>query len=44
MAEADWAAGVKTMAGVKLIKDAKPSEFYTNDLLDVALIRKLGKR
>jgi NitT/TauT family transport system substrate-binding protein len=40
MAEADWAAAVKTMAAVKLIKDAKASEFYTNELLDPALIRK----
>jgi NitT/TauT family transport system substrate-binding protein len=40
MAEADWAAAVKTMAGVKLIKEGKPSDFYTNDLLDPALIKK----
>jgi NitT/TauT family transport system substrate-binding protein len=44
MAEADWSAGVKTMASVKLIKDAKASDFYTNDLLDRALIAKIGKR
>jgi NitT/TauT family transport system substrate-binding protein len=44
MAEADWAGGVKTMASVKLIKDAKASDFYTNDLLDQELIRKIGTR
>jgi NitT/TauT family transport system substrate-binding protein len=44
MAEADWAAGIKTMASVKLIKDAKPSEFYTNDLFDPALIKKVAGR
>jgi hypothetical protein len=44
MADADWAEGVKTMASVKLIKDAKTSEFYTNELLDPALIRKTSGR
>jgi NitT/TauT family transport system substrate-binding protein len=44
MAEADWAAAVKTMASVKLIKDAKASEFYTNELLDPALIKKTAGR
>ena len=44
MAEADWTAGIKTMASVKLIKEAKASEFYTNDLLDPALIKKTGTR
>jgi NitT/TauT family transport system substrate-binding protein len=44
MAEADWSAGIKTMASVKLIKDAKASEFYTNDLLDAALIKKTGTK
>jgi NitT/TauT family transport system substrate-binding protein len=44
MAEADWSAGIKTMVSVKLIKDAKASEFYTNDLLDPALIRKTGTK
>ncbi len=44
MADADWAEGVKTMASVKLIKDAKASEFYTNSLLDPALIRKISGR
>jgi NitT/TauT family transport system substrate-binding protein len=44
MAEADWTAGIKTMASVKLIKEAKASEFYTNDLLDPALIRKTGTK
>jgi NitT/TauT family transport system substrate-binding protein len=44
MAEADWAAGIKTMASVKLIKEAKASDFYTNELLDPALIRKTGTR
>lgn len=40
MAEADWAEGVKTMASVSLIKSAPASNFYTNELLDRALIRK----
>jgi NitT/TauT family transport system substrate-binding protein len=44
MADADWVEGVKTMASVKLIKDAKASEFYTNELLDPALIRKTSGR
>jgi NitT/TauT family transport system substrate-binding protein len=44
MAEADWSAGIKTMASVKLIKDAKASEFYTNDLLDPALIKKTATK
>jgi NitT/TauT family transport system substrate-binding protein len=44
MADADWAEGVKTMASVHLIKDAKASEFYTNALLDPALIRKISGR
>ena len=38
------AAGIKTMASVKLIKEAKASEFYTNDLLDPALIKKIATR
>jgi NitT/TauT family transport system substrate-binding protein len=42
MAEADWAAGIKTMASVNLIKSAPSAEFYTNDLLDQALIRKIS--
>jgi NitT/TauT family transport system substrate-binding protein len=44
MAEADWAAAVKTMASVKLIKEGKASDFFTNDLLDRDLIQKTGKR
>jgi NitT/TauT family transport system substrate-binding protein len=44
MAEADWVAGIKTMASVKLIKEDKASEFYTNDMLDPALIKKTGTR
>ena len=44
MADADWVEGVKTMASVKLIKDAKASDFYTNELLDAALIRKTSGR
>ncbi len=44
MADADWAQGIKTMASVKLIKGAPSSEFYTNDLLDPALIRKTSGR
>jgi NitT/TauT family transport system substrate-binding protein len=44
MAEADWRAGIKTMASVKLIKEGAAADFYTNDLLDAALIRKTGTR
>lgn len=45
MAEADWAAAVKTLAAVKLIRaEGKPAEYYTNDLLDPALIAKTAKR
>ena len=40
MADADWAEGVKTMASVHLIKPANAKDFYTNELLDRALIRK----
>jgi NitT/TauT family transport system substrate-binding protein len=44
MAHSDWVAGIKTMASVKLIKDANATDFYTNDLLDSALIKKTGTR
>ena len=44
MADADWSAGIKTMASVKLIKDAPAKEFYTNDMLDRALIAKIAKQ
>jgi NitT/TauT family transport system substrate-binding protein len=44
MADADWVAGIKTMASVNLIKSAPSSSFYTNDMLDQALIRKIGGR
>ena len=44
MADADWVEGIRTMASVKLIKDAPSSQFYTNDLLDTQLIREIGKR
>lgn len=44
MADADWVAGIKTMASVKLIKDAPAAGFYTNDMLDRALIAKIAKR
>ena len=44
MADADWSAGIKTMASVKLIKDAPASQFYTNDMLDRALIAKIAKQ
>ena len=44
MAEADWVAGIKTMASVKLIKEGKASDFYTNNMLDPALIKKIGTR
>jgi len=44
MADADWAEGIRTMASVKLIKSAPSSEFYTNALLDRALIGKTSGR
>ncbi len=44
MADADWVAGIKTMASVSLIKNAPSAGFYTNDMLDQALIRKIGAR
>lgn len=44
MAEADWVAGIKTMASVNLIKSAPSAEFYTNDMLDQGLIRKIATR
>ena len=44
MADADWVAGIKTMASVQLIKDAPASGFYTNDLLDRDLIAKIAKQ
>jgi NitT/TauT family transport system substrate-binding protein len=44
MADADWAEGIKTMSSVKLIKSAPAADFYSNDMLDAALIREIGKR
>jgi NitT/TauT family transport system substrate-binding protein len=44
MADADWVAGIRTMASVNLIKDAPAAGFYTNDMLDRALIAKIAKR
>ncbi len=44
MADADWVAGIKTMASVNLIKNAPAAGFYTNDMLDQALIAKIAKR
>lgn len=44
MADADWLQGIATMASVKLIKKAPSSQFYTNDLLDRALIKKTAKQ
>jgi NitT/TauT family transport system substrate-binding protein len=44
MADADWVAGIKTMASVNLIKDAPAADFYTNDMLDRSLIAKIAKR
>ena len=44
MADADWVAGIKTMASVNLIKDAPAANFYTNDMLDRALIEKIARR
>ncbi|TAK81616.1 MAG: hypothetical protein EPO20_26355 [Betaproteobacteria bacterium] len=42
MADADWVAGIKTMSSVNLIKNAPSATFYTNDMLDRALIQKIG--
>jgi NitT/TauT family transport system substrate-binding protein len=44
MAEADWAAAVKTLAAAKLIKgDAPAGDFFTNALLDPGAIAAVGK-
>lgn len=42
MADADWVAGIKTMSSVNLIKNSPSKEFYTNDMLDRALIKKVS--
>jgi NitT/TauT family transport system substrate-binding protein len=44
MAEADWAAAVKTLASAQLIKSGGASEFFTNSLLDERTIAEVGKR
>lgn len=45
MAEADWTAAVKTMSDAQLLKSGgKPADFYTNSLLDAALINKVGTK
>jgi NitT/TauT family transport system substrate-binding protein len=44
MAEADWVAGIRTMASVSLIKEAPAADFYTNEMLDRALIAKIAGR
>lgn len=41
--DADWVAGLKTMADGKLIKaGAKSGDFYTNGLLDAALMKRIA--
>ncbi len=42
MMEKDWEVALKTMADAKLIKGGKPGDFYTNSLLDLAMMRKLS--
>lgn len=43
MAEQDWQLAIKTMHAANMLPaDTKPDEFYTNRLLDVARIRRLG--
>jgi NitT/TauT family transport system substrate-binding protein len=44
MAESDWAAAVKTLADNKVIKAGPPAGYFTNSLLDAALIKKVGGR
>jgi NitT/TauT family transport system substrate-binding protein len=45
MAEADWAAAVKTLASAKLIKgDAPAGDFFTNALLDPSVIAAVGRK
>jgi hypothetical protein len=42
-AEADWRDTIATMEKVKLIEvGSKPSDYFTNDYLDVDTIKSLG--
>lgn len=44
MVESDWAAAARTLAAGQLIKSGtKPAEFFTNDLLDEAVIARVGR-
>ena len=40
MVERDWEVAIKTMADAKLVKGGKASDFFTNSLLDPALMKK----
>ena len=44
MADADMAMGIKTLTDGKLISGGKSADFYTNDLLDPALIKRISGR
>jgi NitT/TauT family transport system substrate-binding protein len=40
--EADWLAGIEVLEKTKMIKPgSKPSDYYTNDYIDVALVKKI---
>lgn len=42
MAAKDWDIAIKTVADAKLIKGGRPTDFYTNSLLDPTMIKKLS--
>jgi NitT/TauT family transport system substrate-binding protein len=44
MVPAEWAAGLKVMEGARLIGPANPAEYYTNDLLDLDLMKRIASR
>ena len=44
MADADWDAAVKTLASVKLIQGGKAADFFTNQMIDPALVKKTASR
>ena len=44
MVASDWVSGLKVMETAKLIGPANPAEYFTNDLLDLDLIKTLGSR
>ncbi len=42
MAAKDWDIAIKTVTDAKLIKGGRPTDFYTNALLDPGMIKKLS--